>query len=104
MFRLAVLIALSAGPLTGMAAAGSEPAAAAEASRSGSAVLVESEQAPRIDLAVPYVPPPHVPGAKVRTPEGVAPLLVERLAKERPVNVLTLANAVPVGNPATSMH
>ena len=44
----------------------------------------------QIDLALPYVPP-HIAGAKVRTPETLAPLLVDRLSKERPVNLLALA-------------
>jgi len=36
-------------------------------------------------LGMAYVVPPHVPGSKVRTPEGLAPLLAERLAKQLPV-------------------
>lgn len=49
----------------------------------GMAQAVES-----LTLGMTYVVPAHVPGAKVRTPEGLAPLLAERLAREfslRPV-------------------
>lgn len=40
-----------------------------------------SGQPQPLRLGMPYVVPPHQPGAKVRTPEGLAPLLAERLGK-----------------------
>ncbi len=40
-------------------------------------------------LGVNYVVPPHKPGAKVRTPEGMAPLLIEHLNKRVPVQPVT---------------
>lgn len=45
---------------------------------------VTAEPAPVV-LGMHYVAPPHVPGAKVRTPEGLAPVLAERLAKALPL-------------------
>lgn len=50
-----------------------------------------------VTLGMSYVVPPHVPGSKVRTPEGLAPLLAERLDKQlplQPVSVPELAGAV----------
>ncbi len=44
-----------------------------------------------LTLGMAYVVPPHVSGAKVRTPEGVAPLLAERLAELVPVKQITAA-------------
>lgn len=38
-----------------------------------------------LKLGMPYVVPPHQPGAKVRTPEGLAPILAERLATHLPI-------------------
>lgn len=50
----------------------------------GVGALAHAETAP-ITLGMMYVVPPHVPGAKVRTPEGMAPLLAERLGREIPL-------------------
>src|SRR5690606_9418314 len=46
-----------------------------------------------VKLGMPYVVPPHVPGSKVRTPEGLAPLLAERLGKTRPVEPVALPSS-----------
>lgn len=52
--------------------------AMALASPSHAGAKTESEA---LTLGMAYVVPPHQSGAKVRTPEGLAPLLAERLAK-----------------------
>ena len=46
-----------------------------------------------IALGMDYVVPQHVPGAKVRTPEGLAPLLAQRLARELPVRPIQVPHA-----------
>src|SRR5690606_27591162 len=56
--------------------------AAALATAFPGAVL--ATQAPVV-LGVSYVEPPHKPGAKVRTPEGLASPLADRLAKSLPL-------------------
>ncbi|NYT24267.1 transporter substrate-binding domain-containing protein [Alcaligenaceae bacterium] len=38
-----------------------------------------------LKLGMGYVVPPHVPGSKVRTPEGLAPVLAERLGRQLPL-------------------
>ena len=54
------------------------------------------EVTPPLTLGMSYVVPPHVPGAKVRTPEGLAPLLAERLEKYLPLK------PVQAGTPAAA--
>lgn len=44
-----------------------------------------------LNLGMAYVVPPHQPGAKVRTPEGMAPLLFEQLEKTFSVQAHTVA-------------
>lgn len=46
-----------------------------------------------LTLGMSYVVPPHVPGSKVRTPEGLAPLLAERLEKAVPLKTVSVASA-----------
>lgn len=58
-----------------------------------------------LKLGLPYVVPPHQPGAKVRTPEGLAPILAERLATHLPVAPVAVespekAVAAPAGQAA----
>lgn len=60
-----------------------------------------SRQQP-LALGLAYVAPPHLPGAKVRTPEGMAPILVERLAKHTPVQVLQQTTGGGAPRPAES--
>lgn len=55
------------------------------------------EQRQTLTLGMPYVVPPHMPGAKVRTPEGVAPLLAERLANILPLRAITVPPLAPGG-------
>ncbi len=53
-------------------------------------VAANPAQAPLV-LGMAYVEPPHKPGAKVRTPEGLAPVLAERLAKSVPLKPTTVS-------------
>lgn len=58
-----------------------------------------------LKLGMPYVVPPHQPGAKVRTPEGLAPILAERLATHLPIAPVAVespekAVAAPAGQAA----
>jgi len=46
-----------------------------------------------LTLGMAYVVPPHVPGSKVRTPEGLAPLLAERLDKRLPLRAVPASRA-----------
>lgn len=48
-------------------------------------IVKATQAASPLALGMTYVVPPHVPGSKVRTPEGLAPLLAERLARQLPV-------------------
>lgn len=41
-------------------------------------------------VGMPYVVPPHVAGSKVRTPEGMAALLIEQLNKQVPVHTVAV--------------
>lgn len=66
-------------------AALAQPAAAMPERAPAASVTEAAPLASAITLGMDYVVPPHVPGAKVRTPEGLAPLLVEHLAREVPV-------------------
>lgn len=74
-FRIAKCLPAQASLALAVTLAGVAPAAAA------------------LTLGVSYVVPEHVPGAKVRTPEGPVPFLVERLAKQLPVRVEAVSNA-----------
>src|SRR5690554_2045246 len=49
-----------------------------------------------LTLGMAYVVPPHVPGSKVRTPEGLAPLLAEQLGRQLSVQ--------PVAVPQTGAY
>lgn len=83
----------------GLAAVLNTTAAVAQPGQTGESVQLAhavqtSQAAPQaavpgpLRLGLPYVAPPHAPGAKVRTPEGLAPLLAQRLAKELPVQLV----------------
>ncbi|NLC36552.1 MAG: transporter substrate-binding domain-containing protein [Alcaligenaceae bacterium] len=86
-FRL--LVAALGLSLAGSALAASESAGAVTG---GSPPGGPAASPAAVTLGMSYVVPPHVPGSKVRTPEGLAPLLAERLHKQLPVQAV----AVPV--------
>lgn len=71
-------------------------ALAAEPASSAQRALAAQSSTPAgepLKLGMPYVIPAHVPGSKVRTPEGLAPLLAERLGKTRPVEAVALPSS-----------
>jgi len=91
--RLVVSVALAAAlGLSLMAGAFVKNGAALAAG--GSAVPETAGAVRPLNLGMSYVVPPHVPGSKVRTPEGLAPLLAERLDKRFAVQPVPL----PDGN------
>jgi len=95
---VSLLAALAMGSTGVNAANSAEPTAspgAAGVAAAGSALAANpaAEKADgglSITLGLPYISPPHQPGAKVRTPEGPAQLLAARLGKERPINVVAV--------------
>lgn len=87
---LKILMAVVGLSLAGHGPALSEPVNVA--TQGGSVVAGSALSSEAVTLGMPYVVPPHVPGSKVRTPEGLAPLLAERLQKQMPLQAV----AVPV--------
>ena len=85
-----------------LALASSVATAAVTAARSGAeAEVKQGDRAVKAQLQKPlavgmtYVTPPHQPGAKVRTPEGMAPLLVEWLQRHSSVQAIPVAVEQP---------
>jgi len=70
--------------------AGAPAAEPVSGAKGGLAAQSQTPADEPLKLGMPYVVPPHVPGSKVRTPEGLAPLLAERLGKTRPVEPVAL--------------
>lgn len=52
---------------------------------------IPTQQQKTLALGMAYVMPPHQPGAKVRTPEGMAPLLAEWLEKRSRIQAIPVA-------------
>lgn len=94
-----VVVAVSLAGMASAAGAGDTPAhslvAVARTSTAESAPLRE-----RLTIGMPYVVPPHVPGSKVRTPEGPAPLLIERLSKQLPLRAVAVPDRGDGDTPA----
>ncbi|HLV28164.1 MAG TPA: transporter substrate-binding domain-containing protein [Burkholderiaceae bacterium] len=86
---VAAVLGVSAGAVGQTVPAGEGDAVAPEKT----AVAGVTQAAP-VSLGLPYVVPPHVPGAKVRTPEGLAPLLAEQLARSLPLEQVAVPRAV----------
>ncbi len=90
-FSIAVIAPQAAmiAPQAAMAGQGAAAAPANFASKAGSGIAAEM-----LTLGMPYVVPAHVPGSKVRTPEGLAPLLAERLGRELPLQAVRVSGGV----------
>lgn len=84
--RLAVMLFMAVSAFAGMGTAAVRADTAVTAKVAAHSVnATGAEAAAPITLGLTYVVPPHLPGAKVRTPEGMAPLLAERLGRELPL-------------------
>lgn len=79
-------ILLHGGVVAAAGVAGDAPAPAP-----GPATASGPEHVSRpLTLGMAYIVPPHVPGSKVRTPEGLAPLLAERVGRQLPLRELAV--------------
>lgn len=88
---MVVLAALGLGWMGNVStASGAAPAHGGESASGGAPAAEAGAASGPLALGMSYVVPPHVPGSKVRTPEGLAPLLAEHLDEKLPLRAVTV--------------